>query len=184
MQSDRSEIALRYNQEQIQSRYGPSDILYLRLAEAYSQYHEAISAACASLEKKNPKLITMITINDILQDAKDRDTYIQSLDWWRRETQQDNPLVRRLLGQLLVSDKEYELVIEQYRAVLSVRNLRDRGVPRSADPSLPGNRDTVLRHGHIVLISSRRGQISIEQLARLQDEFGHPRQASRLAERA
>ena len=47
----------------------------------------------------------MITINDILQDAKDLDTYIQLLDRRRRETQQDNPLVRRLLGQLLASIK-------------------------------------------------------------------------------
>ena len=46
MQTDRSDIALRYNQEQIQHD-GPSDILYLRLAEAYSRQgktDEAISA--------------------------------------------------------------------------------------------------------------------------------------------
>ncbi|HJT77207.1 MAG TPA: hypothetical protein VJ739_08395 [Gemmataceae bacterium] len=80
---------------------------------------EAVDAACGAIVSWGPtssnRAGALDALRQVLREAKDLDGYVKHLDRQAAETHQDNPLVRKMVGQVYAERGQHGQAIQQLR---------------------------------------------------------------------
>jgi tetratricopeptide (TPR) repeat protein len=80
---------------------------------------EAVDAACGAVVSWGPtsanRAQALESVRRVLREAKDLDGYVKYLDRQAAETRQDNPLVRKMVGQVYAERQQHAQAIPQLR---------------------------------------------------------------------
>ena len=125
-----SEVISRHERTQPNRGIGRGTLssYYANLARAYSgiaNTERAVDAAASAIiawgSNQSNRVNAMSSLKEVIRKAKDLDDYIQSLDELAEQTQQDRPIIRKAIGQVLLERKEYNKAAGQLEIAVELQ---------------------------------------------------------------
>ena len=160
---------------------------YRKLALAFAGLKntpEAVEAACGSIVSWGPRADrradALSTLRDVLRLSPDPDAYVVELDKKITETELDNPLVRKALGQMYVDQGKFDKAIVQLKLAVELRpNDTETHQALLACYDRKGDREGGVRQLLQSVQLSRRDIKLYEDLGRRYGELNRPGDAER-----